>query len=103
MMLSKCYNEYVSKFGKPNNGHRTGKGQYSSQFPRRAVLKNVQTTKQLHSSPMLVRLCSKSSKLQHYVNQELPYVQAGFRKGRGTRDHIANITEKAREFQKLTV
>ena len=41
--------------------------------------------------------------LQHYVNQELPDVQAGFRKGRGTRDQIANncwITEKAREFQK---
>ena len=37
--------------------------QFSSQFPRRAVLKNVQTTKQLHSSPMLVRLCSKSCML----------------------------------------
>ena len=39
---------------------------------------------------------------QHYVNQELPDVQAGFRKGRETRDQIANIrwiTEKAREFQ----
>ena len=42
-------------------------------------------------------------RLQHYVNQELPDVQAGFRKGRGTRDQIANIwwiIEKAREFQK---
>ena len=41
--------------------------------------------------------------LQQYVNHELPDVQAGFRKGRGTRDQIANIcwiTEKAREFQK---
>ena len=41
--------------------------------------------------------------LQHYVNQELPDVQAGFSKGRGTRDRIANIhwiIEKAREFQK---
>ena len=41
--------------------------------------------------------------LQQYVNQELPYVQAGFRKGRGTRDQVANIhwiIEKAREFQK---
>ena len=34
------------------------------------------------------------------MNHELPDVQAGFRKGRGTRDQIANITEKAREFQK---
>ena len=41
--------------------------------------------------------------LQQYVNRELPDVQAGFRKGRGTRDQIANIwwiMEKAREFQK---
>ena len=41
--------------------------------------------------------------LQQYVNRELPDVQAGFRKGRGTRDQIANIRwiiEKAREFQK---
>ena len=41
--------------------------------------------------------------LQQYVNCELPDVQAGFRKGRGTRDHIANvcwIIEKVREFQK---
>ena len=42
-------------------------------------------------------------RLQQYVNHELPDVQAGFRKGRGTRDQIANIhwiMEKAREFQK---
>ena len=43
------------------------------------------------------------ARLQHYVNQELPDVQAGVRKGRGTRDQIANICwiiEKVREFQK---
>ena len=43
------------------------------------------------------------ARLQHYVNQELPDVQAWFRKGRGTRDQIANIPwiiEKAMEFQK---
>ena len=43
------------------------------------------------------------ARLQQYMNHELPDVQAGFRKGRGTRDQIANIhwiTEKAREFQK---
>ena len=43
------------------------------------------------------------ARFQKYMNCELPYVQAGFRKGRGTRDHIANIhciIEKAREFQK---
>ena len=43
------------------------------------------------------------ARLQHYLNHKLPDVQAGFRKGRGTRDQIANICwifEKAREFQK---
>ena len=62
-LLLKCCTKYVSKFGKLRSGHRTGKGQSLSQFRRRAVLKNAQTTRQLHSSPMLVRLCSKSSKL----------------------------------------
>ena len=41
--------------------------------------------------------------LQHYMNRELPEVQAGFRKGRGNRDQVANILwiiEKAKEFQK---
>ena len=45
------------------------------------------------------------ARLQQYVNHELPDVQAGFRKGRGTRDQIANIhwiIEKASEFQKIT-
>ena len=43
------------------------------------------------------------ARLQQYMNHEIPDVQAGFRKGRGTRDQIANIpwiTEKTREFQK---
>ena len=45
------------------------------------------------------------ARLQQYVNRELPDVQAGFRKGRGTRDQIANmcwIIKKAREFQKTS-
>ena len=44
-----------------------------------------------------------NASLQHYVSQELPDAQAGFRKGRGTRDQIANIhwiIEKTKEFQK---
>ena len=48
-------------------------------------------------------LKSLQGRLQQYMNHELPDVQAGFRKGRGTRDQIANICwimEKAREFQK---
>ena len=54
---------------------------------------------------MLVRSCLKSCmvRLQHNLNQETPDIQAGFRKGRGTRDQIANIhwiIEKVRQFQK---
>ena len=66
--------------------------------------KNAQTTAQLHSSHMSkVMLKILQARLQQYVNYELPDVHAGFRKGRGTRDQIADIhwiMEKAREFQK---
>ena len=52
-----------------------------------------------HASKVVLKILQ--AKLQQYVNQELPDVQAGFRKGRGTRDQIANlIIEKAKEFQK---
>ena len=105
MMLSKCCTQYASKFGKLSSGHRTGKGQFSFQFQRKAMPKNAQTTAQLHSSHMLVMLKVLQTRLQQYVNHELPDVQAGFRKGRGTRDQIANIwwiIKKAREFQKKT-
>ena len=53
--------------------------------------KNAQTTAQLHSSHTLVMLNIVQARLQQYVNCELPDVQAGFRKGRGTRDQIAYI------------
>ena len=55
----------------------------------------------LHASKVRLKILQAS--LQQYVNRELPEVQAGFRKGRGTRGQIANICciiEKAREFQK---
>ena len=54
-----------------------------------------------HASKVMLKILQ--AKLQQYVNQDLPDVQAGFRKGRGTRDQIANIhwiIGKAREFQK---
>ena len=56
-----------------------------------------------HASKVMLKIIQV--RLQQYVNRELPDVQAGFRKGRGTRDQIANICwniEKAREFQKIT-
>ena len=78
--------------------------------------KNVQTIAQLHSphthhwsdlaaaahtNKVMIKI--PQARLQQYVNHELPDVQVGFRKGRGTRDQIANIhwiIEKAKEFQK---
>ena len=54
-----------------------------------------------HTSKVMLKILQ--ARLQQYVNHELPDVQAGFRKGRGTRDQIANICwiiKKAREFQK---
>ena len=104
MTLWKCHTQYASKFGKLSSSHRTRKGQLSFQFPRKAMPKNILTTTQLYSSHTLKSNAQNSpSQLQQYVNQELPDVQAGFRKGRRTRDQIANtrwIMEAAREFQK---
>ena len=54
-----------------------------------------------HASKVILKILQ--ARLQQYVNRELPDVQAGFRKGRGTRDQIANICsimEKAKEFQR---
>ena len=69
------------------------------------MAKNVQTYHTIalisHASKVMLKILQ--ARLQQYVNRELPDVQASFRKGRGTRDQIANIRwiiEKAREFQK---
>ena len=55
MMLLKHYTQYASKFGKLNSDQRTGKGQLSFQFQRKAMPNNVQTNAQLHSSHTLVK------------------------------------------------
>ena len=60
--------------------------------------------KLLHTSKLMLKILQ--ARLQLYVNHELPDVQAGFRKGRGTRDQIANIhwiMKKAREFKKTSI
>ena len=103
MKVLYAISQYASKFGKLSSGHRTRKCQFSFQTQRKAMTKNAQTTAQLHLSHTLVMLKILQARLQQYVNCELPDVQAGFRKGRGTRDQIANIRwiiEKARELQK---
>ena len=92
------------KFGKLSSGHRTGKGQFSFQSQRKAAKEcsNYHTVALIsHTSKVMVKILG--ARLQQYMNCELPNVQASFRKGRGTRDQIANIhwiIEKAREFQK---
>ena len=104
MMLWKCCIQYASKFGKLSSGHRTGKRVFSFQSQRKAMPKNAQTTAELHSAQASkVMLKILQARIQQYMNQELPDVQTGFRKGRGTRDQTANIhwiIEKAREFQR---
>ena len=67
--------------------------------------KNAQTTTTIalisHTTKVMLKILQ--ARLQQYMNRELADVQAGFIKGRGTRDQITNIcwiTEKAREFQK---
>ena len=82
-----CCTQYASIFG-----YRVGKSQFLFQSQRKAMPKNVQTTAHctyLHASKVMLK--TLQVKLQHYVNRELPDVQAGFRKFRGPRDQIANI------------
>ena len=101
-MLLKYYIQYASRFGKVSSGHKTGKCQFSFQSQRKAMPQNVKTTTIIsHASKVMLKILQV--KLQQYMNHELPDDQAGFRKGRGTRDQITNICriiERAREFQK---
>ena len=86
----KVLHSICQQFGKLSSGHTTGKGQFSFQSQRKVMPKNAQTTAQLHSSHTLVMVKILQAKLK-YMNRELPDVQAGFRKGRKTRDQITNI------------
>ena len=104
-MLWKCCTQYVSKFEKLSRGHRTEKSQFFIPIPKKEKAKecpNYCTIALIsHSSKVILKILQV--RLQQYVNCELPVVQSGFRKGRGTRDQIANIhwiIEKVREFQK---
>ena len=104
-MLWKCCTQYASKFGKLSSGHRTGKGQFSFQFQRKAMPKKCSNYSIIefisNANKVVVKILQ--ARLQQCVNLELLNVQAGFRKGRGNRDQILNICwiiEKARELQK---
>ena len=90
-MLRKCCTKWASKFGKLSSGHRTGKGQFSFQSQRKAKeCSNYHKTALIsHASKAMLKILQ--AMLQEYINHELPDVQEGFRKGRGTRGQIANI------------
>ena len=100
----KCYPQYASKFGK-QQWPQDWKRSVFIPIPKKGNAKecsNYHTTALIsHTSKVMLKILQ--ARLQQYVNRELPDVQAGFRKGRGTRDLIANIhciIEKAREIQK---
>ena len=105
MMLWKCCTQYASKSGKLSRGHGTGKGQVFIPIPKKGNPKESSKYRTIvlisHASKVMLKILQ--ARLQQCVNHELPDVQAGFRKGRGTKYQIANIRwimEKAREFQK---
>ena len=104
-MLRKCCTQYANKFGKLSSGHGTGKGPISIPIPKKGNAKECSNYRTIalisHSSKVMLKILQ--ARLQQYMNSELPDVQAGFRKERGTRDQIANIRwiiKNAREFQK---
>ena len=102
-MLLKVLHSICQQIWKTQQWLQDWKRSVFTPIPKKAMPKNAQTTTQLHSSHTLVKLKILKARLQQYMNHELPDVQAGFRKGRGTRDQIANICwiiKKAREFQK---
>ena len=103
-MLWKCCSQYASKFGKLSSAHRTGKGVFIP-IPKKdsaTECSNYRTITLIsHACKVMLKILQAS--LRQYVNRELPDVQAGFRKDRGTRDQIVNICwiiEKAQEFKK---
>ena len=108
MMLWKCCTQYVSKFGKLSSGPRIGKRSVFIPIPKKGNAEecsNYHTVVFIsHASKGMLKILQVS--LQQYMNHELSDVQAGFRKGRGTRNQIANIhwiIEKARGSRKTSI
>ena len=86
-MLLKCFAQYASKFGK-QQWPQDWKRSVLIQSQRKAMPKNAQTNHKIalisHASKVMLKILQ--ARLRQYLNRELPDVQAGFRKGRGTRD-----------------
>ena len=100
MMLLKQCSQYVSKFGKFSSDQRTGKVNFHSNPKEEQCQRMFKLLYNCaHSTCQQGVLKILQAQLQQYVKQEIPDVKAGFRKNRGTRDQIANISwviEKAR-------
>ena len=89
----KVLHSICQQIWKTQQWKRTGKGQFSLQSQRKAMPENAQTNAQLNSShTSKVMLKILQARLQQYVNRELPDVQAGFRKGRGTKIELPTST-----------
>ena len=104
-MLWKCCSRFARIFGKLSNGHRAGKDQFSFPFQKKGNAKECSNyhhnCTRLTASKVMLKILQV--RLQQYMNPELSDVQAGFRKGKGTRDQITNICwifETARDFEK---
>ena len=95
MNLWKCCTQYASKFGKLSSGHRTGKVQFFLPIPKKGYVKECSNyrTIALISQASKVMLKILQARLQQYMNQELPDIQAGFRKDRGTRDNCQHLLD----------
>ena len=91
MLLLRCCTQYVSKFEKLSSGHRTGKGVFIP-IPKKGNVKECSNYRIIvhipHASDTMLKILQLS--LQQYMNWELPDVQAGFRKERGTRDQVVD-------------
>ena len=105
MNLVKWCTQCARKFGKTQQWPQDWKRSVFIPIPKKGNAKecpNYHTVALIsHASKVMLKILQ--ARLQQYVNHEISDVQAGFRKGRGTRDQIANICwvmEKAREFQK---
>ena len=103
-MLRKCCTQYA-KFGKPGGWTQDWKRSVFIPIPKKGSAKECSNYCAIvlisHASKVMLKILP--GRLQQYVNQEFPDVQAVFRKDRGTRDQTANVRsifEKAREFQK---
>ena len=104
-MLLSCYTKYARKIWKTQQWPQDWKKPVFIPIPKKGNAKECSNYRTIalisHASKVILKILQ--ARLKQYVNHEHPDIQVGFRKGRGTRDQIANscwIIEKVREFQK---